>query len=39
MIYVFLIAGPMCGESTAHWQIPLQTINGVEPCCLILMER
>ena len=35
MICVFLIAGPMCGESTAHWRIPLQTINSAELCCLI----
>ena len=25
----------MCGESTAHWRIPLQTINSAELCCLI----
>ena len=31
----FLIAGPMCGESTAHWRIPLQAINSAELCCLI----
>ena len=35
MIYVFFIAGLMCGESTAHWWIPLQTINNAELCYLI----
>ena len=25
----------MCGESTAHWRIPWQTINSAELCCLI----
>ena len=29
------IAGPVCGESAAHWRIPLQTINSAELCCLI----
>ena len=31
----FSIAGPVCGESTAHWRIPVRTINSVELCCLI----
>ena len=31
----FFIAGPVCGESTAHWWIPLQMINSAELCCLI----
>ena len=35
MICFFLIAGPVYGESTAHWRIPLQTINSVELCYLI----
>ena len=34
----------MWGESTAHWRIPVQTINSAELCCLInafrkLVER
>ena len=28
MIYAFCIACPVWGESTAHWQIPLQAINS-----------
>ena len=35
MIYAFSIAGPVCGESTAQWQIPLQAINSAKLCCLI----
>ena len=35
MIYAFCIAAHVCGESTAHWWIPLQAINGAELCCLI----
>ena len=28
MICVFFNAGPVCDESTAHWQIPLQAVNS-----------
>ena len=35
MIYAFCIAAHVCGESTAHWWIPLQAINSAELCCLI----
>ena len=27
-MYAFCIAGPVRGESIAHWQIPLQAINS-----------
>ena len=36
MIYVFCIVDPVFGESTAHWRIPLHTINSAELCCLIM---
>ena len=42
VIYVFCIASSVCGEPTAHWRIPLQTINSAELCCLLfalLVER
>ena len=32
---LFCVAGPVCGESTTHWRIPLQVINSAELCCLI----
>ena len=35
MIYAFCIAAHVCGESTAHWWIPLQAINSAELCCLV----
>ena len=35
MIYAFCIAAHVCGESTAHWWIPVQAINSAELCCLI----
>ena len=35
MIYAFCIAAHVCGESTAHWWIPLQAMNSAELCCLI----
>ena len=28
--YAFCIAGPVCGESTVHWRIPLQVKNSAE---------
>ena len=39
MIYVFLIAGPMCGESTAHWQGAVSIRKMVLPGMAIPMLK
>ena len=35
MMYAVCITGRVCGEFTAHWRIPLQTINSTELCGFI----